>query len=104
MLPKFLRVAATELGPAVGVMTEPLAQLSTRRDLLQPAIDRRIGFAQAPRPQAIDQDARAIIRGRWLIDALQLHTAARSRMRGHATTSRSNASSARRLSWSRPTV
>jgi len=40
ILPQFLRVAETELGPEVGVATEPVARLSSRRDLLQSAIDR----------------------------------------------------------------
>jgi hypothetical protein len=70
-------IAATEFGPALRVMAEPLAQLSARRDILHPAVDCRIRLAQPAWPQSIDQHAHAIVGCRGLINPFQPYTARR---------------------------
>lgn len=71
MLPQFAFVAAFELDPAVGIVTEPFAQLRAWRDVLHPVVDGGFLLGQAPRPKAVDQHAHAVAgRGR-LVDALQ---------------------------------
>ena len=68
---QFATIAKLELLPARRIVPKPAAKLGARRDLLQPAIDRGVRLAQAPRPQAIDEDAQAVF-GRWpLISPLQ---------------------------------
>ena len=60
MLGEFRAVATAELVPAVGVMTEPGAQLGARCDLLDPFVEPGFRLADPARPQAIDEDTRAV--------------------------------------------
>src|SRR5690348_1254222 len=45
-----LRVAATELAPSLGIMTEPLAKLGAGCELLQPFVDAGMVFRDPARP------------------------------------------------------
>jgi hypothetical protein len=53
-------IGAAERGPVLRMAVEALAQGVAGRDLLQPQVDLRLVLGDAARPQAIDQDARAI--------------------------------------------
>jgi hypothetical protein len=104
VLPKLGPVAALELRPSRRIVTEPLPQLRAWGDVPHPIIECRLRFAHAARPKPIDKDPKAIVASRRLVGAFQ------PQMRGgkwrvrHAGVSSSNATSARRLARSRPTV
>ena len=53
-------VAAAKLVPAVGVMTEPSAELGARRNLLDPFVEPGFRLADSARPQAVDQYSCAV--------------------------------------------
>lgn len=63
-------IAAAELLPTFRIMSEPGAQLSGRRDLLDPLVEHRLCLAEAARPQAIYKNANAVRPFRWLISSL----------------------------------
>lgn len=71
VLVEFGRVSTTELFPARWLVSEPLPEFGTGRDILGPLIDLCRLFLHAARPQPVDQDTRTILRGRALIGALQ---------------------------------
>src|SRR5690606_24841192 len=70
LLLQFLGVAAQKLRPALRPMAEPFAQLRARRELLAPFIDGGALLAQTARPQPVDENAQAVLRGRRVIDPL----------------------------------
>jgi len=72
MLVHLLRVTILKLGPAGGVVSEPLSQRSARGDVLHPLIDLSLRLVDAPRLQSVDQDALAVRTGRRLVSPLQL--------------------------------
>src|SRR5690606_39342752 len=57
---EFLLIAVAELDPAGRVVPKPFAQFGGGRDLLFPRVELQVGFADTPRPQAVDQNAIAI--------------------------------------------
>ena len=63
-------IAPAEFGPPRRVVAEPAAQLWTRRHVLEPEINGSSGLLDAPRPDPIDQHAKAVVRCRGLVDAL----------------------------------
>jgi len=54
MLVHLLRVTILKLGPAGGVVSEPLSQRSARGDVLHPLIDLSLRLVGAPRLQSVD--------------------------------------------------
>src|SRR6185437_10864816 len=73
MLLDFQPIAVAKFRPALGVMSEPLAQLGTWRDLLHPFIDCGVRLLHSSRPQAVDKDPRPILGGRRFVGSLQSH-------------------------------
>src|SRR5690606_21654817 len=71
MLLEFIPVALLEIRPQRRIMTEPLSQVLARGDLAQPAIDRCLRLRHTARPQSVDEDARTVVCGRWLICPLE---------------------------------
>src|SRR5262249_5895216 len=65
---ELLLVFPAEFGPLTLFVVEPLAQRVRRRDLLEPAIDRRL--LHPARPQPVDQDAQAVALIGGFVDAL----------------------------------
>src|SRR5215831_16394886 len=53
-------IALLKSFPPRRVVAEPLAQLRTGRDFLEPQIDRRLLLGHAPRPQAVHQHAKTV--------------------------------------------
>jgi hypothetical protein len=56
VLRKLDPVAALELGPALGIVTEPLPQLGARGDLLYPVTEGGVRFAHSAGPKPINKD------------------------------------------------
>src|SRR6516164_7976768 len=77
LLDQFREVAPTKLRPALGPVSEPTPQLGARRNVPEPAVNRRVGLLDAARPQPIDQDARAVAEIGPLVSRLQFDFAAR---------------------------
>lgn len=65
------QISAAKFVPAISPMIEPLAQGGAGGAIFHPAIQSSSSLAEATRPQAVDEDARTILRRRPLIDALQ---------------------------------
>src|SRR6185437_10403127 len=74
LLRKLRPIAATKLLPTLRVVSEPLAQLSARGDLLHPLSDVGIGLRHAARPQSVDEDPGAIARPGRLVSPLDTHS------------------------------
>ena len=104
VLPKFGPVTALKLGPALGIVAEPLPQFRTRGNILYPIIESRFRFAHPARPKPVDEDPYAVVARSRLVSALQPKMRGRKRRPCDAGVSCSKATSARRLSRSRPTV
>src|SRR5581483_7297133 len=66
-------VAADELAPPLGLMFEPAAQGHAGGDVLQPQVDGGVRLVQATRPEAIDEDAHAIVLRRRFVCTLYLN-------------------------------
>src|SRR5690349_12626504 len=62
-------VAFAEHAPACRIVTEPFAQARARRHILEPAVDRHVLFADAPRPQPIDEKPHPLRAGGEVVDA-----------------------------------
>lgn len=74
---QFAAIAALKFEPARGIVAEPFSQARARRDVLEPLVQCRLFLADAARPNAVDQNARAVApRGR-LVNTLDV------RFRGH---------------------
>ncbi len=58
------KIASLELGPFLGVVRKPLAQLFAGRNVFQPQIDLGFVLAQAARLQPVNQNSRAVIGSR----------------------------------------
>lgn len=71
VVPEFLSVSPTKFAPADCIMSEPTTKFGARRDLLQPAIDIRVGLLHPTRPEPVNENANAIIGGRGLVGSLQ---------------------------------
>jgi hypothetical protein len=52
-------------------MAVPGAEFRTGGDALQPNVDRRFLLADASQPEALDEDAQAIVFGGWLISSFK---------------------------------
>src|SRR5690554_8181103 len=61
----------------LGIVIEPLAQFRAGRELLGPPIDAGLLLAHAPRPDAVDQHARAVAIGGLLVRSLDAEHASR---------------------------
>src|SRR6516164_2296758 len=85
LLDQFREVAPTKLRPALGPVSEPTPQLGARRDVPEPAVNRRVGLLDAARPQPIDQDASAVAEIGPLVSPLQFDFAG---LPGHRHTPR----------------
>jgi hypothetical protein len=72
MMLKLARVAASELIPAIDVVSEPPPQLGAWRDIAEPVIDGPLLFRHAARPKPINQDARPVARGMRLVGSFKL--------------------------------
>ena len=72
MLVDLRSVPAAKLRPTVWVMTEPFSQDRAGRYILDPLIDRSVGFLDLARPQAIDQYPGPVIGGDGLVGAFEL--------------------------------
>src|SRR3954453_7219999 len=68
---QFGGVARAELLPAGRVVAEPASELRAWRHLLEPRIEHQCGFADAARPKALYQEARAVLRIVGLIHAFE---------------------------------
>src|SRR5690606_6506534 len=68
---QLLRVSLLELLPALEVVVEPLAQLGARRQVALPAVERQRLTGLAPRPEAINQHADAVVRAGGIIGTLE---------------------------------
>src|SRR5690606_21840352 len=66
-------VATAELGPSRRIMPKPFAQRGAGRGILGPIVDRRVFFANAARPQAIDQHPSPVGSSGRLICSLDRH-------------------------------
>lgn len=64
-------IATGEFFPACRLMAEPATQFVAWCNILRPAIDRRSRFAQAARPQPVNQNANPVFRCRRLVGPLQ---------------------------------
>src|SRR5262249_10570302 len=71
VLAQLVAVAALEFRPAVGIVVEPAPELRARSGVLEPQIDAGRGLVEAARPEAVDQDAKAVAGGFVVVDALQ---------------------------------
>lgn len=78
MLGDFRAVAAAELVPAFGIMIEPSAQLGAGCDVLDPFGELGFDLADAPRPQAIYEDSRAVVFSGWFISSLDANLCGRN--------------------------
>src|ERR1035437_1917805 len=65
------KIALLELGPLLGVVSEPLAKRNAGRHILEPGIKRQFGFLDATRPEPLHQESNAVFRRRLVIDAFQ---------------------------------
>ena len=65
------RVAPSELVPETDIVSEPSSQFCAGRDITEPMIDGRLLLCDTPRPQPIDEDARAVGRRRRLVRPLE---------------------------------
>lgn len=71
MIAKLGPIAAPELPPSHGVVTEPVSKRRARGKFIAPFIDRGLALADTPWPEAIHKNA-ASIPHRWsLVGALQ---------------------------------
>ena len=61
---ELFRIAASELVPARGIVAEPFPELVAGSELLHPPVQRGSLPREPARPQAIDQDAKSIVRSR----------------------------------------
>ena len=68
---QFLDVAFAKIIPAFRVVAEPLAQRRARRDFLEPQIDGGALLGKPARPDAIDENPRAVVPRRRLVDAFR---------------------------------
>src|SRR3569833_330822 len=84
MLLQFALVAALKFRPALRIMTEPLPQLGTRGDVLQPVIKSGFCLAHPARPKPIHQKPHAIPGLSRRISALQPKMRDRKRRLCHA--------------------
>ena len=71
VLSEFIAVSAAELVPTFGIMAEPGAQLCAWCDLLDPVVEPGVRFADAARPQTIDENSCAVRSCRRIVRALQ---------------------------------
>lgn len=60
---EFFPVAGLELLPPGRVVGEPFAEFGAGGDVFEPEVDGRLGLGQAAGPEALDEDALAIIFG-----------------------------------------
>src|SRR5689334_5018116 len=72
MLAQLLGVAVAKFIPALWVVMEPLAELGRWRDLLHPLVERGFLSRDSARPQAVDEDARAVLTRGRVVGPLQL--------------------------------
>ena len=70
-------VASLEFGPPIWVVAKPSSERRRWCDLFQPLVDRRLLFAQPPRPEAIDEDAFAVRPRPGRVSSLDAHNASR---------------------------
>jgi hypothetical protein len=66
---EFFEVAFFEFGPFVRLVVEPFPQVVAGGDVLRPVVDFRGGFREAPRPEAVHQDAAAVSVGGFVVNA-----------------------------------
>jgi len=69
--PQLSLVTATKLAPSLRLMPEPSPQLRRRGDVLQPFVDRSLLLAQPARPEAINENAIAVLTDGGLVRPLQ---------------------------------
>ncbi len=67
------KVALLELRPPLGFVAEPSAQVCRRSDIFHPFVQFGLLLRAAPRPDAIDENAVAIVSFRVVIDAFDPH-------------------------------
>lgn len=65
---EFLVVSALEFFPAFGVMVEPLAELKAWRGILGPCVEVGVITGDGAGPEAIDEDAYAVLLGGGFVD------------------------------------
>jgi len=70
VLVNLIRVSLSKRLPARGIMSKPLAQVGTGRDVFQPMVDGGVLLAKASGPQAVNQDPRAVASRRRVIGSL----------------------------------
>jgi hypothetical protein len=70
MLMYLLRVAASKLVPASGIMPEPPPQRSAGCDVLGPQINRSIHFLDPAGPKTVDQYSSAVIGASGIVCSL----------------------------------
>jgi len=71
VLVNLIRVSLSKRLPARGIMSKPLAQVGTGRDVFQPMVDGGVLLAKASGPQAVSQDPRAVASRRRVIGSLR---------------------------------
>src|SRR5690348_4941844 len=65
-------VPPPKLRPLLRVVAEPLPQVRARRDVLQPPIELQARLPDAPWPQSLHEETRAIVIGGGLIGTFEL--------------------------------
>src|SRR5665811_1762786 len=73
-------VARLELRPACRVVSEPRAQLRARAEVSRPGVEPELPLRPSARPDAVHQDAVAVVRGLSLIHISEPTDRTRSRM------------------------
>jgi hypothetical protein len=71
IFPEFGAVAFLEFWPLVGVVGEPFAQVVAGGDVLEPEIDGGALPGEAAGPEAVDEDADAVVGGLGEVDAFE---------------------------------
>jgi len=69
---QFCFVARLEFGPLCGIVREPFAELVAGGDFLEPQVDMGLFFGETARPEAVDENARAVGLGRSFVDTFEL--------------------------------
>ncbi|KXV50113.1 hypothetical protein AD945_02595 [Gluconobacter albidus] len=70
---QFLKIAAFESFPSMRVVTKPVPQIWTGRNVLKPHIHVQVRLTDTARPKAINQNAKTICCINSIVDTLHCH-------------------------------